>query len=160
MVWFSLKTVKCLSVQFSSVTHSCPTTCDLMDCSNQASLSITNSRSLLKLMFIESVMSSKHLNLSHLLLLLPSVFTSIRVFSNESILHISWSKYYSFRYSINPSSEYSGWSSFRIYWLDLLAVQGTLKSFLQCHSPKASILWCSAFFIVQITHPYMILQKP
>ena len=126
----------------------------------QASLSITNSRSLLKLMFIESVMSSKHLNLSHLLLLLPSVFTSIRVFSNESILHISWSKYYSFRYSINPSSEYSGWSSFRIYWLDLLAVQGTLKSFLQCHSPKASILWCSAFFIVQITHPYMILQKP
>ena len=150
MVWFSLKTVKCLSVQCSSVTHSCPTTCDLMDCSNQASLSITNSRSLLKLMFIESVMSSKHLNLSHLLLLLPSVFTSIRVFSNESILHISWSKYYSFRYSINPSSENPGLICFRMDWLDLLAVQGILRSLLQHHSSKASILQHSAFFIVHI----------
>ena len=112
----------------------------------QASLSIPNSRSLLKLMSIESVMPSNHLILCHPLLLQPSIFPSIRVFSNESVLHIRWSKYWSF--SISPSNEYSGLIFFRMDWLDLLAVQGTLKSLLQYHSSKASILQCSAFFIV------------
>ena len=114
----------------------------------QASLSISNSRSLLKLMSIESVMPPNHLILCHPLLLLPSIFPSIRVFSNESVLCIRWPKYWSFSFSISPSSEYSGLISFRMDWLDLLEVQGTLKSLLQHHSSKASILWLSAFFIV------------
>ena len=112
----------------------------------QASLSITDSRSLLKLMAIEAVMPSNHLILCRTLLLLPSIFPSIRVFSNESVLHIRWPKYWSFTFSISPSNEYSGLISFRMDWLDLLAVQGTLKSLLQHHSSKASILWHSAFF--------------
>ena len=124
---------------------------------HQASLSITNSRSLLKLMSIESVMPSNHLILYCPLLLLPSVFPSIRVFSNELVLCIRWPKYWSF--SISPSNEYSGLISFRMDWLGLLAVQGTLKSLLQHHSSKASILWCSAFFIVQLSHPYMTTEK-
>ena len=117
---------------------------------HQASLSITNSRSLLKLMSIESVMPSNHLILCHPLLLLPSIFSSIRVFSNESVLRIRWPRYWSFSFSISPSSEYSGLLSFRMNWLGLLAVQGTLKSLLQHHGSKASILWHSAFFIVKI----------
>jgi len=121
----------------------------------QASLSFTISQSLLKLMSIESVMPSNHLILCHPLLLLPSMFPSIRVFSNESALHIRWPKYWSFSFSISPSDEYSGLISFRMDWLDLLAVQGTLKSLLQHHSSKASILQRSAFFIVQLSHPYM-----
>ena len=116
----------------------------------QASLSITNSWSLLKLMFIELVMPSNHLLLCCPLLLLPSIFPSIRVFSNESVLHIRWPKYWSFSFSISPSNEYSGLISFRMYWLDLLAVQGTLKSLLQHHNSKTSILLCSAFSIVQL----------
>ena len=117
----------------------------------QASLSIINSQSLLKLMSIESVMPSNHLNLCHPLLLPPSLFPSIGVFSYESILHIRWPKYWSFSFSISPSNEYSGLISFRMDWLDL-AVQGTLKSLLQHHSSKALILRCSAFFIVQLSH--------
>ena len=120
----------------------------------QASLSITNSQSLLKLMSIESVMPSNHLLLCHPLFLLPSIFSSIRVFSNESILHIRWPKNWSFKFSISPSNEYSGLVFFRMDWLDLLAVQGTLKSLLQHHRSKASILWHSTFFIVQLSHPY------
>ena len=110
----------------------------------QASLSFTNSWSLLKLMSIESVMPSNHLILCHLLLLLPLIFPSIRVFSNESVLHIRWPKYWSFSFRISPSNEYSGMISFRIDWFDLLAVQGTLKSLLQHHSSKASILWSNS----------------
>ena len=125
----------------------------------QASLPITNSQSLLKLMSIESVMPSNHLILCRPLLLLPSIFPSIRVYSNESALHIRWPKYWSFSFSISPSREHSGLISFRMDWLDLLAVQGTLKSLLQHHSPKASILWRSAFFIVQLSHPYMTTGK-
>ena len=139
--------------QFSSVAQSCTTLCDPLDSAHQASLSITISRSLLKLMSIESVMPSNHLILCHPLLLLPSIFPSIRVFSNESVLPIRWPKYWSF--SISPSNEYSGLISFRIDWLDLLVVQGTLKSLLQHHSSKASILRRSAFFTVQLSHPYM-----
>ena len=126
----------------------------------QASLSINNSWSLLKLMSIESVMPSNHLILCCPLLLLPSIFPSIRVFPNESVIHISWPKYWSFSFSISSSKEYSGLISFRIDWFDLLAVQGTLKSLLQHHSLKASILQCSAFFIVQLSHPYMTTGKP
>ena len=122
-------------------------------------LSITNSRSLLKLTSIELVMPSNHLILCHPLLLLPSIFPSIRVFSNESFLPIRWPKYWSFSFSISPSNEYSGLISFRMYWLDLLAVQGTLKSLLQHHRSKASVLQCSAFFIVQLSHPYMTTGK-
>ena len=125
----------------------------------QASLSITNSWSLLKLMSIELVMPSNHLILCCPLLLLPSIFPSIRVFSNESVLHIRWPKYWSFSFNIRPSNEYSGLISFKMDWLDLLAVQGTLKSLLQYHSSKASILRCSAFFIVQLSHPYMTTGK-
>ena len=124
-----------------------------------ASLSITNSRSLLKLMSIESVMPYKHLILCCPLLLLPSIFPSIRVFSQESILHIRWPKYWSFNFSISPSNEYSGLISLRMDWLDLLAVQGTLKSLLQHHSSKTSILWHSAYFIVPLSHPYMTTGK-
>ena len=126
---------------------------------SQASLSITNSLSLLKLMSIESVMPSNYPILCHPLLLLPSIFPSIRVFSNESVLHIRWTKYWSFSFSISPSNEYSGLISFRMDWLDLLAVQGTLKSLLQHHSSKASILQRSAFFIVQLSHSYMTTGK-
>ena len=125
----------------------------------QASLSITNSWSLLKLMFTALVMQSNHLILCHSLLLLSSIFPSIRVFSNESVLRIRWPKYWSFSFSINPSNEYPGLISFRMDWLDLLAVQGTLKSLLQHHSSKASILQHSAFFIVQLSHPYMTTGK-
>ena len=121
----------------------------------QASLSITNSWSLLKLMSIEPVMPSNHLILCRPLLLPPSVLSRIRVFSDESVLHIRWPKYWSFSFSISPYNEYSGLISFRIDWLDLLAVQGTLKSLLQHHNSKASILWRLAFFIVQPSHPYM-----
>ena len=119
----------------------------------QATLSITNSRSSLKLMSIELVMPSNHLILCHPLLLPPSIFPSTRVFSNESALHIRWPKYWSFSFSISPSNEYSGMISSRMDWLDLLAVQGTLKSLLQHHSSKPLILWHSAFFIVQLSHP-------
>ena len=124
----------------------------------QASLSITKSRSLLKLMSIEQVMPSNHLILCHLLLP-PSIFPSIRVFSNESVLRKRWPDYWSFSFSISPSNEYSGLISLRMDWLDLLAVQGTLKSLLQHHSSKASILWCSAFFRVQLSHLYMTTGK-
>ena len=125
----------------------------------QASLSIANSRSVLKLMSIKSVMPSNHLILCCCLLLLPSIFPSIRVFSNESVLHIKRPKCWSFSFSISPSNEYSGLISFRMDWLDLLAVQVTLKSLLQHHSSKASILRCSALFIVQLSHPYMTTGK-
>ena len=122
-------------------------------------MSITNFRSLLKLMSIESVMPSSHLILCRPLLLLPSIFPSIRVFSNESALHIRWSKYWSFGFTISPSNEHPGLISFRMDWLDLLAVQETLKSLLQHHCSKASILRCSAFFTVQLSHPYMTTGK-
>ena len=125
----------------------------------QASLSFTNSRSLLKLMSIESVMPSNHLILCRPLLLPPSIFPSIRVFSNESVLPIRWPKCWSFSFSISPSNEYSGLISFRMDWLDLLAVQGTLKNLLQHHSSKESILLCSAFFIVQLSYPYIATGK-
>ena len=120
----------------------------------QASLSITNFQSLLKLMSIKSAMPSNHIILCCPLLLPTSVFPSIKVFSNESVLHIRWPKYCSFSFSISPCNEYSGLISFRMDWLDLLALQGTLKSLLQHHSSKASILWRSAFFIVQLSHQY------
>ena len=125
----------------------------------QASLSFSISQRLLKLMSIELVMPSNYLILCHSLLLLPSIFPRIRVFSNESVLHIRWPKYWSFSFSISPSNEYSGLISFRMDWFDLLAVQGTLKSLLQHHSSKASILQCSAFFMVQLSHPYMTTWK-
>ena len=125
----------------------------------QASLSVTNSQSSLRLTSIESVMPSSHLILCRPLLLLPSIFPSIRVFSNELVLHIRWPKYWSFSFSISLSNEYSGLISFRMDWLDLLAVKGTLKSLFQHHSSKASILLHSAFFIVQLSHPYMTTGK-
>ena len=125
----------------------------------QASLSITNSRSLLKLISFELVMPSNHLILCRPLLLPPSVFPSIRVFSNESALCIRWPKCWSFSFNIGPSNEYSGLISFRMDWLDLVAVQGALKRLLQHHSSKASILQCSAFFIVQLSHPYLTTGK-
>ena len=125
----------------------------------QALLSITNSRSLLKLMFIESVMPSNHLIVCRPLLLLPSIFPSIRVFSNELVLCMRWPKYWSFSFNISPSKGYSDLISFRINWLDLLAVQGTLQSLLQHHSSKASILGPSAFFMVQLSHSYMTTGK-
>ena len=136
--------------RYSSVSQSCPTLSETMDCSMPGSLFITNSQSLLKLMSIESVMPSNHLFLCHPLLLPPLIFPSIRVFSIESVLHIRWSKYWSFSFSISPSNEYSGLISFRIDWLDLLAVQGTLKGLLQHHSSKVSILQHSDFFTVQL----------
>ena len=126
---------------------------------HQASLSTTNSQSSLKLTSIESVIPSSHPILCHPLLLLPSIFPSTRVFSNESVLRIRWPKYWSFSFNISPANEHSGLNSFRVDWLDLLAVQGTLKSLLQHHSSKASILQCSAFFIVQFSHPYMTTGK-
>ena len=145
-------------MQISSVAQSCPTLCDPMKYS-QVSLSIINSRSPPKPMFIESVMPSSHLILCHPLLLLPSIFPRIKVFSKESDLHIRWPKYWSFSFNISPLNEHPGLISFRMDWLDLLAVQGTLKS-LQHHSSKASVLRCSAFFIVQLSHPYMTTEKP
>ena len=126
---------------------------------HQAFLSITNSWSFLKPMSIESVRPSSHLILCHPLLLLPSIFSSIRVSSNDSVLHIRWPKYWRFSLSISPSNEYSGLISFRMDWLDLLAVQGTLKSLLQHPSSKASVLYHSAFFIIQLSHPYMMTGK-
>ena len=146
-------------VQFSSVAYSCPTLCNPMDCSMLGFPVHYNSWSLFKLMSIESVMPSNHLILYHPLFLPPSIFASIRVFSNESVLHIRWPKYWSFSFSISPSKEYSGLISFRMYWLDLLAVQGTLKNLLQHHSSKASILQRSPFFIVQLSHTYMTTGK-
>ena len=150
-------------IQFSSVQSiSHVRLCSLWTAAHQASLSITNSRSLPKLMPIESVMPSNHLIICHPLLILPSVFPSISVFSsgsNESVFCIRWPKHWSFSFSISPSSEYPGLISFRMDWLDLLAIQGTLKSLLQHHSSKASILQCSAFFTVQVSHPYMTTGK-
>ena len=139
------------SVQFS---HSVRLFVTPWTAAHQASLSITNSQSLLKFMSIESVMPSNHLILCHPLLLLPSIFHSIRVFSNDSVLHIRWPKYWSFSFSISPSNKYSGMD-----WLDLLAIQGTLKSLLQHHSSKASVLQPLAFFIVQLSHSYMTTGK-
>ena len=145
------------SVQFShSVVSNSVTT---WTAAHQASLSITNSWSLLKLMSIKSVLPYNHLILCHPLLLPPSIFPSIKILSNASVIHIRWPKYWSFGFSISPSNEYSGLISFRMDWLDLLAVQGTLKSLLQHHSSKASILRCSAFLIVQLSHPYMTTGK-
>ena len=147
------------AVQFSSVAQSGPTLCDPIDCSTPGFLVPTNSQSLLKLMSIESVLPSNHLILCRPLLLLPSIFPSIRVFSNESALHIRWPKYWSFSFSISPSSEHSGLISFTMDWLDLLAVQGTLKSLVQHHNSKASVLQHLAFFMVQLSHPYMTTGK-
>ena len=157
----SLQRTTCLKRCFSSVQSLSRVRLFLTPrtAAHQASLSITNSRSLLKLMSIESVMPSNHLILCSPLLLLPSIFPSIRVFSNESVLRIRWPKYWSFSFSISPSNEYSGLISFRMDWLDLLAVQGTLKRLLQHHSSKASILLCSAFLMVQLSHPYMTTGK-
>ena len=151
------------SVQFSSVQFSRSVMSDYLwppwATTHQASLSITNCWSLPKPVSIDSVMPSNHLILCHPLLLLPSIFPSIRFFSNESGLCIRWSKYWSFSFSISPSNEHPGLSSFRMEWLDLLAVQGTLKSLLQHHSSKASIFRHSAFFTVQLSHPYMTTGK-
>ena len=133
--------------------------CDPWTEAHQASLSITNSWSLLKLMSIESVMPSNHLILCRPVLILPSIFPSIRVFSNEPVIRIRWLKYWSFCFSISVSNGYLGLISFKIDWFDLLVVQGTLKSFLQHHSSKASIFQCSAFFMVQLSHPYMSTGK-
>ena len=156
---FDLKGIKYFNVfrnvQFSSVTQSCPTLCDPMNCSTPGLLSITSSRSSLKLTSIESVMPSSHLIL-YCPLLLPPIPPSIRVFSNESTLRMRWTKYWSFSFSIIPSKEIPGLISFSMDWLDLLAVQGTLKNLLQHHS---SILWRSAFFTVQLSHPYMTTGK-
>ena len=151
-VYFSsVQSLSCVQLSVTPSTAAC-----------QASLSITNSQSLLKPMSIESVMPSNHLILCRPLLHPPSIFPSIKVFSwccDESVLHIRWPKYWSFSFNISPSSEHSRLLSFRMDWLDLCAVQGTLKSLLQHHSSKASILWCSAFFIVQLSHPYMTTGK-
>ena len=141
---FSVQSLSCVQLFVTPWTAAC-----------QASLSITNSQSLLKLMCIESVMPSNCLNLCHPLLLLSSLFPSIRVFSNESILQITWPKYWSFSFSINPSNEYSRLISFRIGWFDLFAVQGTLKSLLQYYSSKASIFWRSVIFMIQLSHQYI-----
>ena len=140
-----------------SVAQSCLTLCDPMDCSTQASLSFTISWSLLKLMTTESVMPSNHLIFCCSLRLLPSIFPSIGVFSSESVLRIRWQKYWSFSFSISASNKYSGPISFRTDWFDLLAVQGTLKSLLQHHSSKISVLQLLDFFMVQLSHPYMLI---
>ena len=142
----------------SSVAQSCLILCDPRTAACQASVSITSSWSLLKLMSIESMMPSNHLILCHTLLLLPSIFPSIRVFSNESVLHIRWPKYWSFSFSISPSNEYSGLISLRIDWFHLLAVQGILKSLLQDHNSKA--FGAHPFFMVQLSHLYMTTRKP
>ena len=143
-----------MTYQFSSVAQSCLTLCDPWTVAHHASLSITNSQSLLKLMRIESVMPSNHLILCHPLLLLPSIFPSIRVFSDKSPFRIRWPKLWSFSFSTSPSNDYSGLISFRMDWFDLLAFQGTLKNLLQNHSSKASVLQCSAFFMVQLHDLY------
>ena len=148
-----------ISIQFSSTAPSCLTICTPMDCSTLGLPVHHQLLSLLKLMSIESVMPSNHLILCHPLFLSPSIFPSIRVFSNESVLCIRWPKNLSFNFSISPFNEYSGLSFFRMDWLDLLVVQGTLKSLLQHHSSKASILWHSAFFTIQLSHPYMTTGK-
>ena len=151
------------SVQFSLVAKQFPTLCDHMNCStpglpvHHQLLEFTETQ--IKVMSIESVMPSSHLIFCHSLLLLPSIFPSIRVFSSESVLHIRWPKYWSFSFSISPSNEYSGLISSKIDRFDLFAVQGTLKSLHQHHSSKASILQCSALFMVQLSHPYMITEK-
>ena len=152
--------VRLWNYQFSSVAQPCPTLCAPWIAACQASLSINNSRSLLKLMSIQSVMPSHRLILSHPLLLLPPIPPSIRVFSKESNLCIRWPKYWSFSFSISPSNEHLGLISFTMDWLDLPAVQGTLKSLLQHHSSKTSIFQHSAFFTVQLSHPYMTTRKP
>ena len=146
------------SIQFSSVPQSCPTLCNPMNYSTPGFPVHHHSCSLLKLMSIKSVMPSTHLILCHPLLW-SSIFPSIRVFSSESVLPIRWPKYWSFSFSISPSNEYSGLIAFTMDWLDLLAVQGTLKRLLQHHRSKASILQCSTFFIVQLSHPYMTTGK-
>ena len=161
LCWWLVQEVRHKPIQFSSV--------QLLSCvwlfvtpwnaACQGSLSITNFLNLLKLMSIESVMPSNHIILCHPLLLLPSVYPSIRVFSNESVLRIRWPKYWSFTFSIGPSNEYSGLIPFRMDWLDLLAVRGTTKSLLQYHSSKTSVLYCSAFFTVQLSHSYMKTGK-
>ena len=155
-IWGRISQAKFSSVQSLSCVWLCATP---WTAACQASLFISNSRSLLKHMSIESVMPSNHLILCHSLLLPPSIFPSIRVFSNKSVLHIGWPKYCSFRFSISLSNEYSGLISFRMDWLDLLAVQGTLKSLLQHRSSKPSIFQRSAFFIIQLSHPYMTTGK-
>ena len=154
--WFLLTTGYSVAVQSISHVRLCATP---WTAAHQAYRSIINSWSLPKLTSIESVLPSNHLNLCHPLLLLPSNFPSIRVFSNESALCFRWPKYWSFSFSISPSNEHPGLLSFRMDWLDLLAAQGTLKSLLQHHSSKASILWCGAFFTVQLSHPYMTTGK-
>ena len=153
--------VATISVQFSSVQSRSHVQLFVTSwiAAHQASLSITNSWSLLKLMSLELVVPSDHLILCCPLLLLPSIFPSIRVFSNELVCHVRWPKYWSFSFKIRPSNEHSGLISFRMDWLDLLPVQGTLKSLLQHHSSKASVLWHSALFIVQLSHPYMATWK-
>ena len=151
-----VKNLHISSVQSLSHVRLFPT---LWTAAHQASLSITTCRNLPKIMSIESVMPSNHPILGRPLFLLPSIFFSIRVFSNESVLCIRWPKYWSFSFNISPSNEHSGLISFRMDWLDLLAVQGTLKSLLQHHRSKASNLWCSAFFTVQLSHPYMTTGK-
>jgi len=143
--------------QFSSIAQSCLAFCDPMDCSTSG-FPVHHQLPLLKLMSIESVMPSNHLILCRPLLL-PSIFPSIRVFSNESALCIRWPKYWSFSFSISPSNEHPGLISFRMDWLDLLAVQGALRSLLQHYSSKTSVLWCSALFMVQLSHPYMTTGK-
>ena len=145
--------------QIRSVTQSCPTLCDPMNRSTPAALSNTNSRSSLRLMSMESVMPPSHLILCRPLLLLPPIPPSIRVFSSESTVPMRWPKYWSFSFSIIPFKEHPGLISFRMEWLDRLAVQGTLKSLLQHHNSKASILHRSAFFMVQLSHPYMTTGK-
>ena len=153
---FTLVSEHVVLLQFSSVSQSCPTS---WTAAHQASLSITNSWSLPKLMSIELLMPFNHLILCRSLLLLPSIFPNIRVFSNESALCIRWSNYWRFSFNISPSNEHPGLISFTMDWLDLPAVQGTLKSLLQHHSPKASTLRCSAFIIVKLSHPYMTTGK-
>ena len=156
----------CAEATCSSVAQSRPTLCNPLDCTTHTSTSgfpvhhqLLEFISLFKLVSIELVMLSNHLILCRPLLLLPSIFPSIRVFGSESVLPIMWPNYWSFSFSISPSNEYSGLIFFRIDWLDLLAVQGTLKSLLQHHSSKVSIFWCSAFFIVQLSHPQMTTGK-
>ena len=151
--------LKSLIIQFSSVAQSCPTLCDPMDCSIPGFPVHHQLPELAQTHVIKSVMPSNHLLLYRPLLLLPSIFPSIRVFSSELALHIRWTKYWSFSFNISPSNEHRGLISFSMDWLDLLAIQGTLKSLLQHHSSKASILQRSAFFIVQLSHPYMTTGK-
>ena len=164
-MYFSLSNCSCKSLLqlwawvTCSVTQSCLTLCDPMDCKNQASLPFTIYWSLLTLMSIESVMPSNHLIPCHPLLLLPSIFPSIKVFSNESVLHIRWPKYWTFSFSISPSNDYSGLISFRMDRFSLLAFQGTPRSCIQHHISKASILCSSAFFMVQPLHPFAYWQN-